>query len=111
MTKTLARRIEVAERVAAGRTKFSGDCICFPGPEPPYFFSNEEQDAAHLVKCRLHGDRFEKHYHFYQASWRKEREAKRWNDRDAQYKKAWLASGLRPPLVSTVATGLESGGI
>jgi hypothetical protein len=98
MTKTLARRIAVAERVAAGRTKFSADCICFPGAGPPYFFSNEEQDAAHLVKCPLHGDRFEKHYYLYQASWRKEREAKRWYDRDAQYKKAWLASGLLPPL-------------
>ena len=99
MTKTLARRIAVAERVAAGRTKSSEDCICFPGPEPPSFTSNEQQEAAHQVKCALHGDRFPKSSHLYIAPWRIERIVMDWKNRNAQYKKAWLASGL-PPLGS-----------
>ena len=94
MIKTLARRIELAERVAAGRSKSSEDCICFPGPEPPCFTSNDEQEIAHRVKCALHGDRFQKHRHLYLAPWRKERIAMEWKNRSAQYKKAWLASGL-----------------
>jgi hypothetical protein len=94
MIKTLARRIELAERAAAGRSMFSEDCICFPGPEPPYFFSDEEQEAAHSIKCRLHGDRFKKHFHLFQAPWRKECEVMKWKSRNARYKKAWLASGL-----------------
>lgn len=97
MIRTLARRIALAERVAAGRTKFSGDCICFPGPEPPSFTSNEQQEAAHRVKCALHGDRFPKSFHLYLAPWRIERIETEWENRDAQYKRAWLASGP-PPL-------------
>jgi hypothetical protein len=97
MIKSLARRIELAERVVAERAKFSEDCICFPGPEPPSFTSDEEQEAAHRVKCRLHGDRFQNHFHLYLAPWRIERIAMEWKNRNAQYKKAWLASGL-PPL-------------
>jgi hypothetical protein len=99
MIRTLARRIELAERVAAGRTKLSGDCICFPGPEPPAFTSNEQQEAAHAIKCQLHGDRFPKALHLYMAPWRIERIVTEWKNRNDQYKKAWLASGL-PPLGS-----------
>ena len=99
MIRTLARRIELAERVVAERAKFSEDCICFPGPEPPSFASNEEQEAAHSLKCRLHGDRFPKHLHLYIPPWRKERIAMEWENRNAQYKKAWVASGI-PPLGS-----------
>jgi hypothetical protein len=110
MIKTLARRIAVAERVAAERTKFSADCICFPGPEPPSFISNEQQEAAHKVKCPLHGDRFPKHYHLYRAARHLERIVIDWKNRNAQYKKAWLASGL-PPLGLPGETDLGIEGI
>ena len=99
MIRTLARRIALAERVAAERFKFTGDCICFPGPEPPSFTSNEQQEAAHRIKCPLHGDRFPRALHLYMATWRIERIVTEWKNRNAQYKKAWLASGL-PPLGS-----------
>jgi chorismate mutase len=99
MIRTLARRIELAERVAAARSKSTENCICFPGPEPPSFTSDEQQEAAHRVKCRLHGDRFPKAFHLYMAPWRIERIVTEWKNRNDQYKKAWLASGL-PPLGS-----------
>jgi hypothetical protein len=97
MLKTLLKRIEVAVRAAVGRLKFAEDCICFSAKEPPVFFSDEEQETAYQVKCPLHGDRFQKHYYLFRAPWFKERMAKAWNGRDAQYKKAWLASGLPAP--------------
>jgi hypothetical protein len=100
MIGTLARRIELVKRVAAGRTRSSEDYICLPGPEPPSFTSNAQQEAAQRVKCALHGDRFPKHFYLYIAPVRIERIAMEWKNRNAQYKKAWLASGL-PPLAPT----------
>ncbi len=97
MLKTLVRRIEVAESAAVGRLKFSEDCICFPAKEPAVFFSDEEQETAYRVKCPLHGDRFQKHYHLFRPAWLRERQAMAWKNRDAQYKKAWLASSLPAP--------------
>ncbi len=97
MLKTLVRRIEVAESAAVGRLKFSEDCICFPANEPAVFFSDEEQETAYRVKCPLHGDRFQKHYHLFRPAWLRERQAMAWKNRDAQYKKAWLASDLPAP--------------
>ena len=97
MLKTLVRRIEVAEHAAVGRLKFSEDCICFPGREPAVFFSDEDQETAYQVKCPMHGDRFQKQYHLFRPPWLRERQAMAWKNRDAQYKKAWLASGLPAP--------------
>jgi hypothetical protein len=65
-----------------------------PRKEPPGFTSDEEQEIAYRLKCPLQGDRFQKLYYLFRAPWRKEREAIGWKNRDAQYKKAWLASGL-----------------
>ena len=81
--------------------------ICFPGREPAVFFSDEEQETAYQVKCPLHGDRSQKHYHLFRPPWLRERQAMAWKNRDAQYKKAWLASGLpapRTPLDLTVVS-------
>ena|SRR5436190_1421453 len=97
MLKTLIKRIEIAERAAVGRLKFAEDCICFLAKEPPVFFSDEQQEAAYQVKCPLHGDRFQKYYPLFRPPWRWEREARAWKNRDAQHKKAWLASGLPAP--------------
>jgi hypothetical protein len=93
MLKTLVRRLELAERTVVGQRIFSEDCICFPAKEPAVFFSDEEQETAFRVKCPLHGDRFQKHYHLFRPPWLRERQAMAWKNRDAQYKKAWLASG------------------
>jgi hypothetical protein len=94
--RNLMARIENAERVAdatLGQT-FSGECICFPKHEVPFFgFLIEEQIAAE-VKCPLHGDRFKMpQFHVYVAKWLRE---KLWrllsSHHGEQYRKAWLAS-------------------
>jgi len=97
MLKTLAKRIALAERATASRSKYSEECICFPAKELPYFPSDEEQEAAHLVKCPIHRDRFQKLYYLYRAPWHEERMAMAWKSRTEQYKKAWLAGGSSRP--------------
>ena len=94
MLKKLARRIELAEQAAAAQSNLSEGCICFPAKEPAVFDSDEQQEAAYAIKCPLHGDRFQKLFYLFRAPWRKEREAIGRKNRSAQYKKAWVASGL-----------------
>jgi hypothetical protein len=64
MLKNLNKRLELAERAAA-EPNASEDCICFPAKEPPVFDSDEDQDAAYVLKCRIHGDRFQQLFHLY----------------------------------------------
>jgi hypothetical protein len=92
--KNLARRIELAERAAVAQSQLSENCICFPAKEPAIFDSDEQQEAAYRIKCPLHGDRSQKLSYLFRAPWRKEREAIARKNRSAQYKKAWIVSGL-----------------
>src|SRR5947207_8665429 len=94
MLKTLVRRIEVAERAAVGRLKFAEDCICFLAKEPPVFFSDEQQEAAYKVYMATAS---KKSHPLFRPAWRWERQARAWKNREAQHKKAWLASGLPAP--------------
>jgi hypothetical protein len=93
MSNSLSRRLAIAERLARNLGS-SADCICFPANEPPFFSSKLDEDRAHSVKCPLHGDRFRKLILLYRAPWREERDRIRRQNTSAQFRKAWLASGL-----------------
>jgi hypothetical protein len=94
MSKTLARRIALAERAVVVHEKCFEDCICFPAKEPPFFSSAADQELADSVKCRWHGDRFRKLSHLYIPPWRIEPARIQRDRSSAQFKRAWLASGL-----------------
>jgi hypothetical protein len=93
MSNSLSRRLAIAERLARNIGSSEG-CICFAVNEPPFFSSKLDEDHAHSVKCPLHGDRFRKLNPLYRAPWREERDRIRRQNASAQFRKAWLASGL-----------------
>ncbi len=92
-TRTLLKRIERAEEALKTRSIFSPDCICFPESEQPFFCSLSEEPIAAMVKCPLHGNRFQQPiFHVYVSRWRVESELARRQALSAQYRKAWEAS-------------------
>src|SRR4051812_37461680 len=93
MSKNLSRRLVLAERLASNFGSLE-HCICFPTNELPVFSSKVDEDHAHSVKCPLHGDRFRKLVPLYRAPWREGRDRIRRQNASAQFRKAWLASGL-----------------
>jgi len=94
-----SRRIEKLERKAAelasSFSRSSEECICFPEKEEPSFGFLIEGDIAFLVKCPLHGDRFQwpQQHNVYVPSWMRENIRQGWPaQRSPQYRKAWASS-------------------
>jgi hypothetical protein len=94
MRQSLINRIARAEEAAKAQSRFSSQCICFPGNEPPFFNWPVEQEIAAAVKCHLHGDRFKPvKFFFYVAKWlREKRVSLMQTHHSEQYRKAWDAS-------------------
>ena len=98
------------EEAAKAQHKFSGDCICFPENEWPFFNFPVEQELAGKVKCPLHGERFKSLIHIYVGKWRQKSEPRRRQLLSPQYRKAWDAS-FPPKLWPATEEELKDGTI
>jgi len=97
MQRQTRNRIEKLEQklaaVAKASSRKSPECICFPEGTVPFVGFEIEEDIAFLVKCPLHGDRFEqKQYWIYKSAWLRPKAARFVASQSAQYQKAYAAS-------------------
>jgi hypothetical protein len=91
--RTLLNRIERAEQAAKADERFPAQCTCFPERRQPFVGFPIELEIAAVVKCPLHGDRFNKEYFVYVSKWLRVKLWKHlWTHRSEQYRKAWFAS-------------------